>query len=262
MTDNSYGVFEGPHVFAKDKDSGEIGPAAYCPLHWFAPVSPKLMIVLRTHLFPNPLEDADKKVKKWRESMRKIVFDQVYGEETKGLLDDLPVTMARNSYSEVIDGRICMTEDIRTLGRKKHHKFYFTIFPIGSHHVNTINSVFLDNTSMCTSIVFKDQSTFAKTLEWYLTASCTIGKKVILGWEEDARNAMLNRLEAVSRALGSQQATVRMNLDVDTEFDLEGSRINILEMRRFLHKTGAHKEENRKPKVKSDFIQIYESLGG
>ncbi|KAK3364707.1 hypothetical protein B0T25DRAFT_620570 [Lasiosphaeria hispida] len=211
LTDASYGVFEGPSTFARDIRTGRVEPTAHTPFHMFAPVSPKLMIVLRSSVFPDPLEDADEQVKILRSIRRMLAVDMVYGGEVKGLLSDLPVAKARNSYTRVVGGRL------QRMGgydgaRKTEHKFYFPIFQIGSEHVNTINGVLLDNCGTCTSIVFGNTAVFAKTLEWFLTCPTRFGK-VMSGVEGDGRSEALEKMEAISRHLGSTKATVQDHLN-------------------------------------------------
>jgi hypothetical protein len=211
LTDNSYNVFEGPNHLVKDENSGELGASAYTPLHEFAPISPKLMIVLRSTVLPDPLEDADPGVKKHRAFQRFLAIGMVYDYEVTSLLADLPIKKATNNYSEVVGGRI------RLLGGedgvpRKDHRFCFRFFPIRSQHVHIINGILLDNASSCTSVVFESQESFARTLEWYLTAPCTIGKNIIPG-DSDGRAVTLKKLEGVSRALGSDKETVWMDLE-------------------------------------------------
>ncbi|KAH8885967.1 hypothetical protein GQ53DRAFT_845110 [Thozetella sp. PMI_491] len=48
ITDGCYNVFEGRSTFAKDLKTGEIDPTEWINFHEFTPISPKLMIVLRS----------------------------------------------------------------------------------------------------------------------------------------------------------------------------------------------------------------------
>ncbi len=74
LTDNSYNIFEGPNYFATDEKTGKVEGTDYTPLHEFAPISPKLMIVLRSFAFPVPEEDAHPHVKESRDSFRSMVL--------------------------------------------------------------------------------------------------------------------------------------------------------------------------------------------
>ena len=215
LTDNSYNVFEGPNTFMRSKDTGDVEGSAHAPLHMFAPVSPKLMIVLRCYLLPSPLEDADDAVRKDREKLRKISLDSVYGGGVldKGLLGDLPVAKAQNSYSTVVNGRLALLPGYD--GKKrKDDRFFFNFFRISSRHVNTINSILLDNLGPSTSVVFETTATFARTLEWYLTAPCSLGKTIVRGMKGDQKEESLRKLEIISRSLGSTKKTVSSTLHV------------------------------------------------
>jgi hypothetical protein len=236
LTDNSYNIFEGPNRFAQDIQTGEVGALAYTPLHEFAPISPKLMIVLRCNLLPNPLEDESRGVKELRKFTRFLTLDMMHPFETKSLLADLPVQKASNNYTHIVDGRIRLVsgEDGKP---KKSHKFRFEFFPIRSHHVHTINALLLDNVAPCSSVVFESQGSFARTLEWYLTADCTIGKILVdTNVDADLREATLRKLEKVSRDLGSQKNTVFVKVPNFPVVDYEGFRQSHLEWKRKMNR--------------------------
>lgn len=59
LTDNCYNVFEGPMALARDRNSGQLRETLYANLHEFSPISPKLILVLRSHRFPSLEGDAD-----------------------------------------------------------------------------------------------------------------------------------------------------------------------------------------------------------
>lgn len=128
---------------------------------------------------------------------------------SNGMLADLPVHKAGNSYSTIVDGRVVFQEGYD--GRKtKHDKFRFPFFPISSQHVNTINSIFLINCVHCTSLVFDSKQAFARTLEWYLTTPPLPLDKILVGDDEEGSIKTLNKLEVVSRSLGSKKAAFWM----------------------------------------------------
>jgi hypothetical protein len=272
LTDNSYNIFEGPNGFAKDIKTGEVGAVGYTPLHKFAPVSPKLMILLRCNFLPDPLEDADKEAKQMRDFERSLACP--FGVES--LLGDLPIHKATNSYSRVVDGRITLVsgEDGKL---RKDHKFCFNFFQINSTQVHTINAILLDNVASCTSVVFESQQSFARTLEWYLTAPCSIGKIFVdTDINIDPRAATLKKLERVSRDLGSQKETLFIKMPDLPIVDYEGFRRNQLEWRRktgriidgesdetpdfWLPSMGA-KPMSQQPDDKVEFFHIYTLLG-
>ena len=212
LTDNSYNVFEGPNTFIRNKQTGKVQQSLFAPLHMFAPVSPKLMIVLRNALLPNPLEDADEEIRRKREMQRRIDLGAFSEDLRKSLLADLPVAKARNNYSKVIDGRLTVIPGWNGK-KKKEDRFYFDFFPIDRRYVNTINSVFLGNLGPSTSVIFETTATFARTLDWFLTSPSSFGK-IMSGMEGDGYEESLRKLEVISRSLGSTGETVLTTLDI------------------------------------------------
>lgn len=232
LADNSYNIFEGPDYSATNEKTGKIEGISHTPLHEFAPISPKLIIILRSFVFPVPEEDANVRVKESRNSFRSTGLNMVDVDEAKSLLADLPVRKARNNYSEIIDGRIHLING-EDGNKRKDHKFCFTFFPIETGHVNIINGIFLDNSYSCSTVVFKSKENFARTLEWYLTEPCTVGKRVT-GGDGDPRLAGLKRLAEVSKSLGSEKEPVWRVDPVPVMQNYEEFRqINIEQMRFF-----------------------------
>jgi hypothetical protein len=261
LTDSSYNIFEGPNTCARNKDTGELEDSAWTELHMFAPISPKLMIVLRSFTFPQPLEDAVESFRQQREIHRRHIIDNIFGGEVKGLLHDLPVAKALNSYSQVIDGRSVANYDYDGTERKEH-KFYFSLFPIGKRHVNIINGVLLDNCAHCTSVVFLTKSVFAKTLEWFLGTDSIA--KVIAGVPAaDSRAESFRKMVIVSRALGSTGLTITSELGPPTQARDEMHRLLQREqevVRQWFRKVVIKGEED--PMQRTEFMQFYVKLGG
>ncbi|GAW21062.1 hypothetical protein ANO14919_105750 [Xylariales sp. No.14919] len=206
LTDNSYNVFEGPNTFVQNPATGEFSDNGWTSFHEFAPLSPKLMIILRSFLFPVPEEDSDPEIKAWRDARRKEAVDDWYGTSQQSSLADLPIKKARNSYSEVVNGRVRLLPGEDGVKRKTD-KFCFQFFPVGMEHVNKINHILFDNAYRCTNIVFNSKDTFFKTLEWYMTYSSTLGK-LITGDSEKERRKHLQNLAALMKSLGSTREPV------------------------------------------------------
>ena len=225
LTDNSYNVFEGPNKFVQDIDTGEVNAAAYTPLHEFAPVSPKLMIVLRCLDLPNPIEDAQSEKTHMERAFRRFMgLELVHGFGVRSLLHDLPVSKAGNSYTRVLpNGRLVLEE--HEDGRwRRDHKFCFRFFKIGRAHVDTINAILLENcASVCTSVVFESQVNFARTLEAFLSVDCKLGK-VIIGHDADAMEATMKKFAQLSKGLGSKTEEVWMRVEPPKVKDLDGWR--------------------------------------
>ncbi|KAF7542976.1 hypothetical protein G7Z17_g11120 [Cylindrodendrum hubeiense] len=101
LTDNSYSIFEGPNCFGTDEVTGKVEGTGWVALHEFAPISPKLMIVLRSFLFPSPLEDEVAAVKSSRDKFRFEAYENVFNTPLQSILGDLPVRKASNNYSKI-----------------------------------------------------------------------------------------------------------------------------------------------------------------
>lgn len=253
LTDNSYNVFEGPNCFVTDKTTGKVEGGSHTPFHEFAPISPKLMIILRSCVLPVPEEDANLEIKEERDLWNSMALGTVYNWEVKSLLSDLPIAKARNNYSEIVNGRLQLNEG-EDGKRRKDHKFYFKYFPTDTEHVHTINGIFLQNADVCSRVVFGTKDNLSRTLEAHLTAPWNI----ILGGDADPRLEFLKRLAVVSKSLGSEKEPVWKEEPTPVQ-DYEGSRLKIIEMRRLSSKLikgeWRHDTDN-------EFMQIYKSLGG
>jgi len=243
LTSNGFGVFEGSNRFVRDYDTGEVGCAGHTPLHYFAPVSPKLMIILRARTFPEVIKHADDEARALWEEQRRLALGVTIGYD--GLLADLPVEMPENNYTTVgTDGRL-YGSDGEYWRPRSDHRFCLRLFEIGSEHVNRINAILLDNcwgVDPSTAVVFDSHEAFVKTLEWYLTAPCDIGK-VIQGVGADVRESALMKLEALSRSLGSQKTTEWVKRREPTMHNYEGYVQSYIDRYRALHKMAAKSED-------------------
>ncbi|TGJ82138.1 hypothetical protein E0Z10_g6641 [Xylaria hypoxylon] len=206
LTDNSYNVFEGPNTFVQNPTTGEFADDGWTSFHEFAPLSPKLMIILRSLLLPIPEEDSNPEIKAWREARRKEAVDDWYGASQQSSLADLPIKKARNTYSEIVNGRVQLLPG-EDGAKRKTDKFCFQFFPVGVEHVNKINHILFDNAYKCTNIVFNSRDTFLKTLEWYMTYSGPFGKLVMRDFD-DERRKLLENLAALMKSLGSTREAV------------------------------------------------------
>ncbi|KAK8106783.1 hypothetical protein PG999_010142 [Apiospora kogelbergensis] len=219
LTDHCYNVFEGPAALIRDCNSQEIHTASHVTLHDLAPVTPKLILILRNYVFPLPEEDADPFVAEHRADFRKQAIDDPFGPDAiaKSRLADLPITKARNSYSDVVDGRFR-----RPTGWQGQFtlsdSFCFKFFSISENHVDAMNELILDNSWLSTTIVFASQASFSRILETYLMTSSNNGK-CVTGKNGDARLATLEKLATLSKNLGSQKQPTWMDVVVDDVVD-------------------------------------------
>lgn len=58
LTQNAYSIFEGPGSVLLNPLSGKIEPIIYTEYHNFVPVSPRLIIILRSHLLSSPGQES------------------------------------------------------------------------------------------------------------------------------------------------------------------------------------------------------------
>ncbi|KAH6876614.1 hypothetical protein B0T10DRAFT_610319 [Thelonectria olida] len=244
LTDNSYNIFEGPNTLVKDEKTGEMRGSAHCSLHEFAPVSPKLMIVLRSLMFPVPEEDSNEDQKRCRDEMRaRVLSDFGPGYRINSALADLPVAKPRNNYSKIVHGRVLALDGEDGTGRNSH-KFLFKFFPINTKHVNVINGLLFDNISVCTSIVFNSEAAFKFTLEWFITAPTEGFGKLCLNDVNDPRLGCLRKLEALSRSLGSDKELVCDMQDPPPGIDYEQYLHHYLEEEKLLKRHAKPEEDN------------------
>lgn len=194
ITNNCYHVFEGPSRVLIDPTTGKSEELAWTSLHEFAPISPKLIIVLRSFVFSTSLEEDSPKQKalrnKWRAALQSIC-----GSIDDSLLTDLPISKARNNYTQLVGGRLqyLSREDGRL---RRGHKFFFKLFPLSTNHTDRINGVFFDNANLSNNLVFKSVDNFRRSLEWYLTDT-TLFPKTVTGAHGDTKFRCLKKLALI-----------------------------------------------------------------
>jgi hypothetical protein len=64
MTENSYGIHEGPKSTIADPYSGKILTTFHTEYHTFAHIAPNLTMILRSFLLPSPTEDLSENIEK------------------------------------------------------------------------------------------------------------------------------------------------------------------------------------------------------
>ncbi|KAH0565111.1 hypothetical protein GP486_001495 [Trichoglossum hirsutum] len=209
LTENAYSIHEGSNSYTIDPLTSEMILKCYTEAHIFAPISPRLIIVLRSALLPNHLEDANEKTRKWREKLMDLTTIQ-HNDPAEGItvLEDLPVMKAHNSYSKVENGRIV------TLDGKPHYprpgdKFCLRFFPISTDHVGKINAVMLQESQRISTITFNSPRVARRALEYYFSMSCHGGKiKGVSGAPDDPQLVCLKKLEQAARLLGSTTVAI------------------------------------------------------
>lgn len=206
LTDNSYSIYEGPTNVGVDQRTGELVDMGWVNFHEFAPISPRLMIVLRSFLLPDPLEDASPEVKAWRDDYRQKSVDDFFRKDARSMLHDLDIRKADNNYSAVIGGRRYRI-DSEDWSPRSSHKFFFRFFRISERHVHIINGIFFDNASHCTSLVFNTRDSFLSTLEFYME-STTLFNKAATSIPGDRRLILLKKLAVLMTSMGSAKIPI------------------------------------------------------
>ena len=211
LTENAYGIHEGPISCFVDPITSNTTQGSYTEFHNFAPVSPKLIAVLRSVLLTVTEEDADEEVRMWRESMVEQTKAQHIFPEQGSLLEDLPIRKPGNSYTRIVDGRLALL-DGEDGSHRASDKFHFRFFPISTEHTNRINFIMLENAHSISTIVFKSQPAMCRTLRDYLTSPCELDGvscfKQIEGTEDDQRLNFLGELEKILSDMGSKATAI------------------------------------------------------
>ncbi|KAG5959387.1 hypothetical protein E4U57_000723 [Claviceps arundinis] len=268
VTDNCYSIAEGPHEVPMDAKSGKRAVQKWTSLHEFGPISPRLLIVLRSTLFPSPQEDgADADVKETRK-LSQSCQEAMFGPLSETLLADLPVSKASNNYSEVVDGVLRAIPGAAG-APSRGHSFFFDFFQLENAHVDRINGVFLNNASSCNSLVFHTEAAFRRSLEWYM-ADCEYFPKYVAGTTPAAafstapsdrlqHRACLRKLGGLLTQLGSEKRFFQEDV-LPTIFTQADERESLLEaLQRDLPSLLRHIPDADDA---SPFMQVYRILGG
>ncbi|KAF5556576.1 hypothetical protein FMEXI_1048 [Fusarium mexicanum] len=219
LSDTGSHVYEGPTIDFQDKTTGDFlrqGPR----FHLFAPISPRLMIVLRSKHLPEPHEDKNPEVKAGLQLWRQIEIDSIYGTGTKSILETLPVHKAINSYSTLVNGVLRKRPGWDGQLRQTD-TFSFPFFKISTHHGRIMNGLLLDHAFHGRTVIFNKKATFFDLLEWFLTEACEVGKR--LGGEHHAEQMRyLSRLTALMHTEGRNVSLCITNSPVSNHLDMEG----------------------------------------
>ena len=212
LTENAYSIHEGPNSSFVNPVTKETTQGSYTEFHIFAVISPRLMIVLRSFVLPVPEEDADEGIRTWREnSYEQNAAQHIDPLNVRSILEDLPITKARNSYTKIVDGKVVLLKG-EDGSHRADHKFCFRFFPISTEHTERINFITLENACSVATIVFKSQLAAGRTLERYLNSPCELNGvacfKVIEDTEVDERLKFLRKLEKVVGDMGSEVKSI------------------------------------------------------
>ncbi|KAL5347020.1 hypothetical protein ACLOAV_008163 [Pseudogymnoascus australis] len=263
MTENSYGIHEGPKSTMVDPNSGRVVGTFYTEYHTFAHIAPNLTMILRSFLLPSPGDVSSEDIRKSLEMLRELnISMHDFPERATSFLKDLPVAKARNSYTRMVNGRVVPRREGSVLGPKD--KFYFRVFRISTDHVDKINMILLDEAWPTSLILFKTERSARSALEHYLTLdplSTSHGLKLIFP-TETLREAYFRKLECAVRLLnGNVSATYRfddgtlegvLTRDEDQLIDLVSQNDEVLQ--------AYYKISNKEVLDRDDFKQSREML--
>ncbi|KAF2707816.1 hypothetical protein K504DRAFT_458300 [Pleomassaria siparia CBS 279.74] len=252
LTEDCYNVREGPNQVLPNAVTGEYEVGAYTSYHEFSPITPRLIMVLRSFLLPEPEEDLDKDRKDWRKKLfednAKSFIDPA---KAKSILEDLPIHKPRNSYSQVT------AEGIRLLPGEDgtpslEHKFTFPFFKIQTDHVRKMNDIFFDNAYLTSTIAFSSRDSFKSSLEHFLQLPVDQGFKVMLPGDNDARLMYLKKLERCAHSMGS--SVVLRYLEAPSKDNIAKLKRKVEAMQRRIFEHAAEEP--------TGFMQLYRKLGG
>jgi hypothetical protein len=255
LTENAYGIHEGPSSFNINENTGELIPGSYTEYHVFAVISPRLIMVLRSFLLPVPEEDFDEEIREYRQTMHRLNYEQHnFPESSESVLADLPITKPRNSYSRIVGGRVVLLEG-EDGTRRSDHKFLFRFFPLTTTHVDKINAIMLEQSTRISAIVIKSRAGARKTIESYLKMPLVRTFKTVSDVPDDPMLLLLKKLEQVVKQLGGDAVAVyrvqRYKMSRDEKF------AKLDEMT----ETMGHLFEKHLPQQPSEDMQLYIKLG-
>lgn len=189
LTENAYAVFEGPSTETLNPLTQESNHI-YNEYHNFAPLSPRLMIVLRSHL----LGSQDQVIGSILEPLLEAARSQhLYPDKAGSILQDLPIRKCDTVY---VQKNITSIASLRL-----NDRFCFQCFKISSRHITVINNILLEEAYTTSSIVFHSKSSLKVNIERYLEDD-TLGMKNTMSSPFDERRLYLTTLERIMRQLG------------------------------------------------------------
>ncbi|KAH7093417.1 hypothetical protein FB567DRAFT_515306 [Paraphoma chrysanthemicola] len=253
LTENCYNVHEGPNSTILNPETGKPEVTSWSSYHEFAPITPRLILILRSSLLPNAEEDTNELVKEPRRNLFELSRSfHVNPDAAISILEDLPLKKPRNSYSQVLAQGIELLPG-EDGSRRSNHRFTFPFFRITTDQVHRVNDILLENAHLTSVIGYNSKQSLKESLEHYLELPTGSGFKAIYRPHDDARLVYLQKIEMIARSLGS---TVVMSYEeIPGEEEMEASRQESL---RQLQKAML----DNIPEQPSEFMQLYQKLGG
>jgi hypothetical protein len=218
LTENAFGIHEGPVSYSVDRRTGKQTQVAYTEFHLLTVISPRLVMVLRHDSMPEPLEDMDPNIRKQKlDRLAEQAQTHLDPEHATSLLQDFPLEKARLVLAQGEDGK-----------PRPGDTFHFAFSRLESRQIQTINMVMLDQAHKIDKLVFKSEAALRKALEFYLDYPCLtngmFSLKTISDKPDDPMLLLFQKLEHVARILGSgvrakYHVDPLMEDDADMSFD-------------------------------------------
>ena len=169
LTQNAYGVFEGPCSYQ-----------AWTDWHSFTPLNHRLIILMRSQFVganPNlPAWLADGFAAFQHAAVARITSLYEDPAAARSWLEDLPVQRAATSYPML---RVSSGSGSAAYRFSSEDVFTFRFFRIPSGFVQRINSIFFEQAVLTDSIVYKSSNALRKALEFYLELEQEGFKRVV-----------------------------------------------------------------------------------
>ena len=205
LTENAFGIFEGPSTEHDEVIS------VYTEYHNFAPISPRLLIVLRSALLPIPGDNGEYAELRSRFAAA-LRSHHLEPDKAGSILEDLPVRPCKKEYDqEVIDSPASF---------RKNDRFLFLCFKLSSAHMTTINNIFLEEAYSTSSIIYHSPVALRAAVENYFKDNDP-GLKRVVDIPGDRRRSYFGTLEKILRDLGG---SVRCKIH---PFDLSKARMRV-----------------------------------
>lgn len=233
LTENAFCIFEGPSTEHNEVISGktETSSVVYTEYHNFAPISPRLLIVLRSAVLPIPGDNGE--YAEIRSQLAAVLRSpHLEPDEAGSLLEDLPVRPCKKEYDQgVIDSPASF---------RKNDRFLFLCFKLSSAHMTTINNIFLEQAYSTSSIIYHSPVALRAAVENYFKDSDPRLKHVV-DIPGDRRRAYFGKLEKILRDLGG---SARCKIH---PFDLSKARIQVPMAKNVGFLVGVQLMERQKP---------------
>jgi hypothetical protein len=158
LTQNAYGVFEGPSY-------GKL----WLNWHNFAPINNRLIMVLRNNCLSS-LSDSQMNMEASFNTRRKQTITKLTAlfpdqEAARSWLGSMPVSRALPSYQSPLP---VTKDDMFFTPLDPEHTFTFTFNRLPSLYVQRINSIFLEEAIVTETVVYKTPEALCKSLVFYL----------------------------------------------------------------------------------------------